>query len=520
MKLLRKNFKHLHPFFFAVYPVLFLFQHNIRETLPGQVIMPLLITILVVGIVFFILDSSINNIEKTALLLSIFIIHFFLYGRLADLEIRNKVGPILLSTNRIFFSSLALSLLLVWFLRRDIKKILTNFFIASSIFLVAFSLLNIITFEFRSERFFQGHASSNQQSKETEIVAKQTDRKPDIYYLIFDRYANQESLKELYGYDNSEFLNFLQGKGFFIANQSYTNYPKTLTSLASSLNLDHLTTLLSDYKDSPDETIAQNLLQDFEVQRFLKSQGYQFIQMGDWWPPTAKNNYADFNYVYSNFTIFDFNIGDNFNQELINSTYLRLFIQTGDSTVQNQNRHEFQFAKFEEIAREKSPKFVFAHILLPHSPYVFDENCEKIPNKKENFVSNNGYLAQLKCTNKKIIGLVDQLMSSPEKPVIILQSDEGPFNHPDWGGSVGEGIDWTQISDEAIRSHMRILNAYYLPNVDTNNLYPSITPVNSFRFVFNSYFGTELPLLPDKSYIIPKSSRPYDYIDVTEKVKF
>jgi hypothetical protein len=48
----------------------------------------------------------------------------------------------------------------------------------------------------------------------------------------------------------------------------------------------------------------------------------------------------------------------------------------------------------------------------------------------------------------------------------------------------------------------KVLNAYYMPGY-TGQLYPSISPVNSFRIVFNAYFGTDLPLLKDTSYFSP-----------------
>jgi len=32
-------------------------------------------------------------------------------------------------------------------------------------------------------------------------------------------------------------------------------------------------------------------------------------------------------------------------------------------------------------------------------------------------------------------------------------------------------------------------------------MYNNISPVNTFRVIFNHYFGTNLPLLKDKSYV-------------------
>jgi len=54
-------------------------------------------------------------------------------------------------------------------------------------------------------------------------------------------------------------------------------------------------------------------------------------------------------------------------------------------------------------------------------------------------------------------------------------------------------------SDHGLAESVRNANlmAYYLPEGGEQALYPEITPVNSFRIVFNHYFGAEYPLLPD-----------------------
>jgi len=66
-----------------------------------------------------------------------------------------------------------------------------------------------------------------------------------------------------------------------------------------------------------------------------------------------------------------------------------------------------------------------------------------------------------------------------------------------------------------------ILSAYYLPGVDPEEagLYPSITPVNQFRVLFNEYFGLDLPIVPDRNYIFPNQGNLYDFIDVTDRLR-
>ena len=49
-----------------------------------------------------------------------------------------------------------------------------------------------------------------------------------------------DTLRDLYGYDNSPFLDFLRSKGFYVADKSVTNYPRTELSVASSLNMKYM----------------------------------------------------------------------------------------------------------------------------------------------------------------------------------------------------------------------------------------------------------------------------------------
>jgi len=61
------------------------------------------------------------------------------------------------------------------------------------------------------------------------------------------------------------------------------------------------------------------------------------------------------------------------------------------------------------------------------------------------------------------------------------------------------------------------LNAYYLPDDGDGLLYESITPVNTFRLIFSSYFNSRYDLLEDNSYF-STYERPYQFVDVTEIV--
>jgi hypothetical protein len=122
------------------------------------------------------------------------------------------------------------------------------------------------------------------------------------------------------------------------------------------------------------------------------------------------------------------------------------------------------------------------------------------------------YLLQLEWTGRRIIELVDTMLEAPaaEQPIIIVQADEGPF--PDAYGADELSFRWDRATDAELQEKFGILNAYHIPGVDPEaaGLSPAVSPVNSFRVVFNAYFGTDLPLLPDEIYIFDQQSNLYD----------
>jgi hypothetical protein len=134
------------------------------------------------------------------------------------------------------------------------------------------------------------------------------------------------------------------------------------------------------------------------------------------------------------------------------------------------------------------PKFVFAHFLVPHPPFIFTPQGDFFWN--DNDVA--GYLSNVEFIDSQIAGVVEAIIANSElPPVIILMGDHGASGVPDL---------------ETPESRMSILNAYYVSDAAKADLYPTITPVNSFRVVFNHYFGTDYPLLDDYSYHTGKFS--------------
>jgi len=262
------------------------------------------------------------------------------------------------------------------------------------------------------------------------------------------------------------------------------------------------------------------MVQNNMLSEFLQKQGYAFVYIGSWWEPTRINRHADVNInLYANSDEFLRKFG----QTTALNPILNEIFHKGDILGFSDNRvrenHQYQFEKLKKIAQYKSPKFVFVHMLIPHSPYVLDRSCNPVDDKEDG-KDITTYREQLICVNNQFKEVIASILkNSQNPPIIVFQADEGPFKVDEMNRH-GEGINWQKTSDEAARVHMRIFNAYHLPGFDKSQLYSSITPVNSFRLILNHYFKTRFETLPDKNYYIPHLNNPYDFYEVTDIVDF
>jgi hypothetical protein len=92
---------------------------------------------------------------------------------------------------------------------------------------------------------------------------------------------------------------------------------------------------------------------------------------------------------------------------------------------------------------------------------------------------------------------IDRILADSEvPPIIILQSDHSSKVYNDANPP----------GDVKMKLSFPILNAYHLPGEGAEALYPTITPVNSFRVIFNHYFDANLDLLEDTSYVLDENA--------------
>lgn len=487
-----------HPFLFGLFPVVALFAHGIGYVLFSDTIVPAVVVLLLTSLILTLFCFIYRNVNKAGILTSVFIGLFFFYGHVHDIILEYGIVKSLIARNMLLLAAWSLIFLLVaCILFRTLKELagVTKILNVISIVLIVISLLSIFMSVDKLKRVIDISCFDieNLKSNNAETKGGGADEHfPDIYYIILDRYGNEETLKKYFDFDNSEFINYLTDKGFYVASKSISNYPNTTLSLASSLNAQYLSKVTNIMGKTPSDTdVMSAIIQNPVVLRFLKSNGYKYLHFGSWFQLTRNNRNADENY----------NPGllPEFSMTLYRTTMLYpITAQLGilDKRTEQWRRTMYQFEKLEGVLQSKGPSFAFAHILVPHDPYVFDENGNFLKRDiEEKRDEKRKYIDQVKFVNKKVKALVDELLSNSKiPPVIIIQGDEGPYP-ASWKGNL------TKLTNDEFKHKMGILNALYIPKVNKNLLHTAITPVNTFRIIFNTYFKTHLDLLPDEHYI-------------------
>jgi hypothetical protein len=346
-------------------------------------------------------------------------------------------------------------------------------------------------------------------------VAPAGARPPDIYHFIFDRYGSAETLSRDYGIERT-IDGFLTERGFHVATESYSNYQKTGQSLASTFHMDYLDDLAENpLLDGGNWHPIFAMLDDHRVGRFLQAQGYTFLQFGSWWTGTYRSAVADENHPHG---------FSEFGMLYLRRTILRpLFHALPDTPLTM--RLDWDNAQCQRVARQveqvkaigvrDDPVYVFVHVLVPHGPYVFapDGRC-LTQQEAATRGDRQGYIDQIAYADRIIEDVVTTLQERDgPAPVILIQADEGPFPLEN------NRTPWQEASSGDLRVKLGILNAIYFPNGDYGLLRNDITPVNSYRVLFNTVFGTDLPILPDRIFAFPDDWTLYEFHDVTDRVR-
>jgi hypothetical protein len=359
---------------------------------------------------------------------------------------------------------------------------------------------------------------------------------PDIYFIVLDAYASNDTLKRDFGYDNQEFHNFMKKNGFYIAEKSKSYYSQTMLSISSTLNMNYFQEDVqvphTKYKD---RAPAINYFLRPRLIEYLSHLGYNFIKL------TSAYN-IDFTFDEAEDDIRSDTLMVNMVDSLIYRTpiYHVLSILFGKElnflnpykkhyqTIINQHK-SLRNIMTDDV--KQKPKFVYAHFIQPHPPFVFDEkgSFASYPNLRP-FVYNDGkydaynhlypggwnnfyrsaYIKQLRYLNQEIEKSIrTALAKNNNRPkIIIIQGDHGSRMK----------MDFYNVNNTDFHESFGIFNAVYFSDGEYSSFTQDISPANVMRMVMNKYFGFNLKKLENHQWYAPWN-KPYAFIEVTKMLQ-
>ncbi|MGH2463263.1 MAG: hypothetical protein ACRDFZ_06530 [Candidatus Limnocylindria bacterium] len=502
-----------HVLLIGAYPVLFLFAENADQQVTLEPLwVPLAICLVGAVMVLLLCLGFRRDWARAGLMASVLLALFFSFG-----HIWNLVDEFLQQRWLLVAIWVVWGVGLVQLAWRGGSWVrpATQLLNLATVFLILFNLLRIGEYMV-STRLFPDTTG------EIPTVAVSQAGRPDIYYIVLDRYGGEQTLRVEYDFDNGPFLEELADRGFTVAHDSWANYFKTAPSVVSTMSMDYLDP--DEYKQSTPQTfgpIHAALQHRLAAPAALKSLGYEYVHIANWWEPSSKNVDADVIYRYTQFSQFS---------TILAATTMLLALAPEASASPDEpdpesitypelaRRHIlYGFDAIQQAARRSGPTFTFAHLTIPHSPYVFNPDGS-IPTaaEKDERTDAEEYVAQLEYANNRALEVIDDILNvapGEPDPIIILAADEGPW--PPGFRADQEGFQWLEASDSDIAWKFGILNAFRMPGVDleSEGFNDRTSPVNAFRILFNAYFGGHLELLPDVTYLSPDYDHMYDFVE-------
>src|SRR5512135_297972 len=88
---MKRILAYLYPFFFALYPILELRNHNITYVGATDLVRPILLSILLTGLIWIILRLLVRDWQKSGILTTLVMIAFFTYGQVF-IELESAFG--------------------------------------------------------------------------------------------------------------------------------------------------------------------------------------------------------------------------------------------------------------------------------------------------------------------------------------------------------------------------------------------------------------------------------------------
>ncbi len=485
-----------HPVLFGLYPVLALYVFNRNETVVTAISRAFITSLIITAVIIALFLLIFRSWQRAAAPASLTLLLFYSYGHVYDLLQNVRLFGEALGRDRVLVPLwillfLAGQILLLRSKKVTLDKALNVVSLFLMLFVFAQILMSLIQFGDIEAKSPVEPVAAQSNPPSTGTAGR------DVYYILVDAHSRQDLLQEKLDLDNSNFIAGLKSLGFYIPDCAQSNYDNTLPSMTATLNMDYLDAMNLAYFG--DKAGYRTYLKNSLVMEQFKKMGYgvatfkslyRMIDLPDetYYFDYFKNVSAlhsqaslNFQYLFLQTTLVrPFMEYVERNPGIALPSYIATWIPVGNildsHEYQQYQQNVFALNSLEKIPDLPGKKFVYAHLYTTHQPFVFYPDGRFHPNLKQ---GPSGYRDQVIYADKRLLEIVKTILAkSHPAPIIVIQGDHSYFNSTD---------------------RVKILNAYYLPDGGDKMLYPTVTPVNTFRIIFDTYFGEHYDLLPDVS---------------------
>jgi len=503
------------PLFYCLFPVLSLYASNVRELDIACLISPLLMTLAGTIVLWAVSGLITRSVYKGGILVSFLFFVFFSYTYLENLYCK-----FILHADSVIDPSGVFAVWVVILVGGVFLIVRYGDRLASAhtlLLIMSFGLIVMPAYRTISGQLSRMRYEHRLPSLSAASTRAESSTLPNIYYIILDGHARSDTLRDLYGLDNSKFLNSLRKQGFQVADRARSNYCQTILSLASSLNMEHVRTLMIGKKPAgvDDRFPLVLLIRRNRVFSTLEKHGYTTVAF--------ETDYEFANAEGANVFIRNAKSTSSFDTLLLDLTPLRLMSEN-NPVFSGYEKHRKVVStilgRLPSTLDIKQPVAVFAHILVPHPPFVFNsdgtphnprkpfglsDGADFVKTRKSASEYREGYSNQVQFIDRKIEQVVHTILRESHRPtIIILQGDHGPASH----------LDFEHPKVTGLKERSRILCAVKVPAESKIAIPSDITPVNIFRIIFRRYFDSSLRTIDNHTYY-STFTHPYDLTDVT-----
>lgn len=489
------------PAYILLFPLLFYavdIQEHVHTTNYIELVQSILIFYAVVLALYILAKKLLGRIDSNIYSICFFVA-MFLYCFFSPIKsyIIKDLGLKTIGSYSILLPILVMLVLGIGFALEWVKRIhVTRYFNILSIVLllvqIGFSVKNAWAHEWLP-------------MEQEPFISNANESSENVYFILFDAYNGKKQMKDWYGQEQATLDSFFKSRGIYHRDIA-SNYNLTILSMNSMFNMDYVNRdYLQPWNDYSYTLKSYRYIAENEVFRFFKKSAYechnlslfnmkdekQFYKLALQFSATQLMNRKMFHHKFLTDLSYHFVHGRFKTEYYHNKKYLYHYLKNEDV-----------FQKTLELSKgKKKNQFVYAHMMLPHHPYLTDSmgRIKKFPDEFEGHTHLEGNYTNMVFARSYIKKYYNGIIDNDPDATVILCGDHGfRLNHD----SLHPYVFNTMLS-------------VYSPDQNYRSWDSVGSLVNVFPNLLNHKFQERIPFKVDSSFFVQESYNKIHYFSET-----